>query len=94
MQQGVDSTLILYKQNMAPTPAFWNAQILHGICKYCLSNNHRLNLVDSNHRVPDTGLVYWRQSVGDYFNRRQSGNRSRADTENKVVVRYIYCGIW
>ena len=55
MQQRVDSTLILYKHIMAPMPAFWYIKILHGICKYCDSNNYRLNLVDSDHRVPDTG---------------------------------------
>jgi hypothetical protein len=46
---------ILYKHIMAPTPVFWYIQTLHGTCKYCISNKHRLNLVDSNHRVPDTG---------------------------------------
>jgi hypothetical protein len=54
MQQSVDTTPILYKHIMAPTPAFWYVLILlHGICKYCVSNNHRLNLVDSNRRVPE-----------------------------------------
>ena len=55
MQQRVDSTPILHKHIVAPTRAFWYIQILHGICKYCVSSNHHLNLVDSNHWVPDTG---------------------------------------
>jgi hypothetical protein len=76
---GVNAGILVYTNT---------ARYMHA--KYCVSSNHRLNLVDSNHRVP----VYWSQLVGDYFNRRQSGNRSRADSENMVVVRYTYCGMW